>query len=159
MALKPCKECGGPVSDKAESCPRCGAKLPKQTSLLTWILGGFFAFGVLFAVYGSTREPSTTEITQPKNENKAGLLLYFAQEQIKQNAKDAASVQFRGEQLHEKTDVGAVACGEVNAKNSFGAYTGFKGFVAVEKDMNLYIEDGVNSKRFAEKWNKYCVSK
>lgn len=159
MALKSCKECGGPVSDKAESCPRCGANQPKKTSLLTWIIGGLFAFGVLFAVYGSTREPRATEKTQNKPENKAGLLLYFAQEQIKQNAKDPSSVQFRGEQLHEKTDVGAVACGEVNAKNSFGAFTGFKGFVAVEKDMTLYIENGVNAKKFAEKWNKYCVNK
>ncbi|KXZ65968.1 hypothetical protein AVENLUH5627_02698 [Acinetobacter venetianus] len=159
MALINCKECGSQISDKAKTCPQCGFEQPKKTSLFTWIIGGLFAFGVLFAVYGSTRESTTTEIAQPKDENKAGLLLYFAQEQIKQNAKDAASVKFRGEQLHEKTDVGAVACGEVDAKNSFGAYTGFKGFVAIEKDMTLYIENGANSKYFAEKWNKYCVNK
>jgi len=37
MAIKPCKECGGPVSDKAESCPQCGAKQKKKTSMLAWI--------------------------------------------------------------------------------------------------------------------------
>lgn len=36
MAIKPCKECGGPVSDKAESCPQCGAKQKKKTSMLAW---------------------------------------------------------------------------------------------------------------------------
>ncbi|OJU74914.1 MAG: hypothetical protein BGN93_01395 [Acinetobacter sp. 39-4] len=159
MAIKPCKECGGPVSDKAESCPRCGAKQPKQTSLLTWIIGGLFAFGVLFAVYAKTRTPTTTEVSQPKKENKAGLLLFFAQEQIKQSAKDPSSVQFRGEQLHEKTKYGAVACGQVNAKNSFGAYTGYKGFVATENDMTIYIENGANAKKFASKWNELCVNK
>ncbi len=159
MALINCKECGSQISDKAKTCPQCGFDQPKKTSLFTWIIGGLFALGVLFAVYGSTREPTNTETTQPKEENKAGVLLYFAQEQIRKNAKDPSSVEFRGEQLHEKTESGAVACGEVNAKNSFGAYTGFKGFVAVEKDMTLYVEDGVNAKKFAEKWNKFCVSK
>ena len=37
MAIKPCKECGGPVSDKAESCPQCGAKQPKKTGVLAWV--------------------------------------------------------------------------------------------------------------------------
>ncbi len=27
MALKKCRECGGDVSTKAASCPKCGAKL------------------------------------------------------------------------------------------------------------------------------------
>lgn len=109
--------------------------------------------------YAKTKTPTTTEVTQQNEENKAGLLLYFAQEQIKQSVKDPSSVQFRGEQLHEKTKYGAVACGQVNAKNSFGAYTGYKGFVVTEKDMIIYIEDGVNAKTFASKWNELCVSK
>ncbi len=37
MAVNPCKECGGPVSDKAESCPMCGARQKKKTSVLAWI--------------------------------------------------------------------------------------------------------------------------
>jgi len=37
MAINPCKECGGPVGDKAESCPMCGAKQKKKTSALAWI--------------------------------------------------------------------------------------------------------------------------
>ena len=37
MAIKPCKECGGPVSDKAEICPQCGAKQKKKISFLAWV--------------------------------------------------------------------------------------------------------------------------
>ena len=37
MSIKPCKDCGGPVRDKAESCPQCGAKLKKKTSILAWV--------------------------------------------------------------------------------------------------------------------------
>lgn len=40
MAIKACKECGGTVSDKAETCPNCGAKQPKKTSKLALIFAG-----------------------------------------------------------------------------------------------------------------------
>lgn len=46
MAIKPCKECGGPVSDKAEICPQCGAKQKKKISFLAW------AGLVLLVLYG-----------------------------------------------------------------------------------------------------------
>ena len=36
MALVKCKECGDKVSNKAKSCPSCGAKPPKKTSFVTW---------------------------------------------------------------------------------------------------------------------------
>lgn len=160
MAINPCKECGGPVSDKAESCPMCGAKQPKKTSVITWIVLGLIIFTVLIGVFGGsdtgTSNTNTSSSTK-KEENKAGVLLFYAQQQIKQNTKDPDAVQFRGEQIHEKTDDGAVACGEYNAKNSFGAYVGFKKFVAIEKDESIFMENGSNSKIFAKKWNKHCV--
>lgn len=36
MAIQPCKECGGPVSNKAKSCPQCGATIVKQVP--KWII-------------------------------------------------------------------------------------------------------------------------
>lgn len=36
MALIKCKECGTEVSNSAKTCPKCGAPVPKKTSLLTW---------------------------------------------------------------------------------------------------------------------------
>lgn len=42
MALIKCAECGGEVSSKAAACPKCGAKPPAKTSLVTWIIGGIF---------------------------------------------------------------------------------------------------------------------
>lgn len=160
MAITACKECSGPVSDKAVSCPKCGAKQPKKTSVLTWIVLGFIVLTVLIGVFGGGETSSTSQESSEaskKEENKAGVLLFYSQQQIKQSAKDPDFVQFRGEQIHENTDAGAVACGEYNAKNSFGAYTGFKGFVAIEKDQTLYVENGANAKLFAQKWNEYCV--
>ena len=52
MALRPCKECGNEISDKAVSCPHCGAAQPKKTSLFVKIIAWFFGLGILFAVLG-----------------------------------------------------------------------------------------------------------
>jgi hypothetical protein len=46
MAMTACKECKKEVSDKAEACPQCGAKMPKKV--------GFFKglFALIFVVIG-----------------------------------------------------------------------------------------------------------
>ena len=59
MAIKPCKECGAPVSDKAESCPMCGAKQPKATSVLTWVCVGILGLAAIIWMY-SDKTPSTS---------------------------------------------------------------------------------------------------
>lgn len=55
MALIKCKECGEDVSSKAKACPKCGAKVPKKTSLFTWLLLGFIAF----VIYAANQSPSS----------------------------------------------------------------------------------------------------
>jgi hypothetical protein len=54
MALVKCKECGEQVSTSAKSCPKCGAKPPKKTSMFTWVVGFF----LVCAVYAAIRTPS-----------------------------------------------------------------------------------------------------
>lgn len=44
MALKPCKECGKEISDKAKSCPNCGAKIEPKMSLGKFLLVILFGF-------------------------------------------------------------------------------------------------------------------
>lgn len=60
MALKKCKECGKDISTKAESCPNCGAKQPKKTSLFTWLVLVFFTL----LVYGVMHAPKTERSPQ-----------------------------------------------------------------------------------------------
>lgn len=60
MAINPCKECGAPVSDKAESCPMCGAKQPKKTSKITWFVVGLFVFIIFVGVIGNSNNDGAT---------------------------------------------------------------------------------------------------
>jgi hypothetical protein len=58
MALVKCKECGLDVSTGAKSCPKCGATVPKKTSLFTWLV----LLLIVFIVYAGSKAPSTPKI-------------------------------------------------------------------------------------------------
>lgn len=58
MALKKCRECGREISTEAESCPGCGAKQPKRTSLLTWLIALVLGFGLIAAFCSGSDESS-----------------------------------------------------------------------------------------------------
>lgn len=56
MALIKCKECGHDVSDKADACPNCGAKVqkPAQQVGCGTIVGVVFLVGFLIAVFSGS---------------------------------------------------------------------------------------------------------
>lgn len=56
MALVKCKECGEQISTSAKSCPKCGAKPPRKTSLFTWIA----LFIIILAGYTASQISSTS---------------------------------------------------------------------------------------------------
>lgn len=67
MAIKKCKECGGEVSTKAKTCPKCGARAPKSTSMLTWLIA-FLAISYFIGDFIS-QSTSPTQISKPKQES------------------------------------------------------------------------------------------
>jgi hypothetical protein len=64
--LVKCKDCGRMVSKKATKCPQCGAPR-KRTSLLTKIIGGFFALVLVIGIIGSQSESPSTSADQQAN--------------------------------------------------------------------------------------------
>ena len=61
MALVKCKECGKEISDKAESCPHCGA--PQKKKSTQYGCGTLIFFGIIVLVLAgmfSSKDPSTT---------------------------------------------------------------------------------------------------
>lgn len=65
MAIKPCKECGNPVSDKAEACPKCGLKNNKH--LPRWIV--WLVFIVLFVILFKACQFGSSDPDQKPNQN------------------------------------------------------------------------------------------
>lgn len=65
MALINCKECGSQISDKAKTCPQCGAAQPKKTSRLTWMVAIFFALFAIMSIFFGSKDNARQ--TGPQN--------------------------------------------------------------------------------------------
>lgn len=143
MAINPCKECSGPVSDKAESCPMCGAKQLKKTSRLVMVFGvvllGFIFWNIL-------KDDSETTSVEPSPERKALAAKASTIRVVSEALKDPDSAKF--EFLNEN-------CGTVNSKNSFGGYVGIKRFVSVGGIVDLEGHS-VSNKEMDDLWKKHC---
>jgi hypothetical protein len=80
VAFVKCKECGEEVSTKAKACPKCGAWLPKKTSIVTW---GVLAL-ILFAIYGGWL-PEFNLTPEKRNAKEEKLAITAAKEEKKEN--------------------------------------------------------------------------
>jgi len=69
MALVKCKECGEEVSTQAKTCPKCGAKAPKKTSIFTWLVLIF----IVFIVYSVSQSPTTSVNSVSSNDSQKSL--------------------------------------------------------------------------------------
>lgn len=127
MALIECAECKRQISDQARTCPGCGAVIAARPTaqqgkkrLVRWALIGVGVAIVLIAVMGIVGEQL------PDSD---ATIAAAAERTWSQQFKDPTSVEWRnvtvlmGKQSSER-----VVCGEVNARNGFGAYTGFYPF-------------------------------
>ena len=143
MAIKPCKECGAPVSDKAESCPMCGAKQPKETSVLTWICVGMLGLAAMIWFFSDHTPNSSSE---PSPQMKILQAQASTQVAVRSILKDSDSAKF--EFLNEN-------CGTVNSKNSFGGYVGSRRFVSINNNVDLEGYS-VSKKEMDALWRKNC---
>ncbi len=77
---------------------------------------------------------------------------------VKQQMKDPESAQFRNwHYVKASKSLPATVCGEVNGKNSFNGYTGFRHFLFKTDTTEFGIEG--STKNFEKEYNKYCVMK
>jgi hypothetical protein len=67
-------------------------------------------------------------------------LISKAKEIASYNLKDPYSAQFRSLEFHETKGRGII-CGEINAKNVYGAYVGFRPFVWSPGDSKALVLD------------------
>lgn len=78
MALIKCRECEKQISDKAKTCPSCGAEQKKKFSILKGLLYLFAAF-IVIAWIGSSGEKSVGagNVKNPKDEVRQNLAFDF----------------------------------------------------------------------------------
>ena len=75
------------------------------------------------------------------------------QDVLRARLKDGESAQFRNLYV-SKSGGSPIVCGEVNAKNGFGAYGGFERWFGAEP-VGVFVESDVEG--FGQVWAKYCA--
>jgi hypothetical protein len=83
----------------------------------------------------------------------------LAKDRMVRALKDPDSAHFGNAWVEQKASydpkVMGIVCGQVNAKNSFGGYTGLKDFIVIA---GIPLEEGTSS-AFNKLWNEHCVIK
>jgi len=74
-----------------------------------------------------------------------------AKRAVKNSLKDPESAEFKDVYANYTDGYDVVACGYVNAKNSFGGYTGYKAFVSSGKSVIMEGQDDI-----LKAWNSAC---
>jgi RNA polymerase subunit RPABC4/transcription elongation factor Spt4 len=159
MSLATCRDCGRQVSTAATNCPQCGrvfAGAPRQTTSGKWFVFIVALIGIGFLAFG--RACATTS---PAYDAEAGVrradadLQYAAQEAVKAQLRDPESAKFSNVTVVHKPGSTAV-CGEVNARNGFGGYTGYQQFMA--SGQMAVIRTAATGDAFVRLWNKACAT-
>ncbi|MBS0252598.1 MAG: hypothetical protein JSR78_16200 [Proteobacteria bacterium] len=84
------------------------------------------------------------------------LVIHAAEDEIRQMLKDGESARFRDVTRH-KGMFGAIVCGYVNSKNSYGAYAGESKFVVNYDSGRRYLIEGANPPAEAvQAWENSC---
>lgn len=180
MALTKCPECGQSVSTTAPTCPHCGARgpfapplpmtkaeqkaaakanhVPGGVVLLTFVcLGAFIWWKAGGSDDAASMAPDTPKVeTQADKDRDAGMTaVYAARETVKTMLKDPDSAKFSNQFAVKTAKGGFAACGEVNAKNGFGGYTGQS--IYIMQDDMVRLENGGNANEVRRRWNATCA--
>lgn len=75
-----------------------------------------------------------------------------AERAVRAELKDPDAAQLRDVRANYTEEFGMVACGQVNAKNEFGGYIGFRRFVSGGKSVILEGRDNI-----ADAWAGACL--
>lgn len=87
-----------------------------------------------------------------------GRFVAYAKERISARLKDPSAAQFRNLFLADKES--PTLCGEINGKNSYGAYIGFTRFYFMTDDYGLHdIEPARGDSVFSGMWQSMCGKK
>lgn len=145
---------------KEVTCPKCQKKTPNYPAGCRWCGSSLVSKGKLFmvAVAGAILIPvvlancnqssSTGTVGLSPTQNMSYIL--GEQEKIKGRLKDPASAEFRNVFVSSSYAV----CGEVNAKNSFGGYSGYVRFIS-GSDMQV-IESDMAAGEMDKTWPQIC---
>lgn len=86
--------------------------------------------------------------------NKEFTLIGIGKNAVRSRLKDPKSAEFKNIYVFVGKNNVPVICGQVNSKNSFGAYVGFQRFVTAGSSELTFLQSDADD--FDSVWNKFC---
>lgn len=131
MAMIKCKECGAPVSTKADKCPRCGAPVKSKGSGCLAVVVTIFGLSLIGSILNSNVPSNGITSNSTKNiepeidpsATNAFEACSRAQKYVKQQLKSPRSAKFPSCYENQITELKGnlwLVSGTVDADNSFG---------------------------------------
>ena len=184
MLIK-CPECKSKVSDSAKICPKCGFAIAKMTDTekkkqkpigcVGILLSIFFIIWILDSTsqilkYTNTSTQQIDKENKPtistslnqlfeKKENRI-TFAYECKASVKKRLKNGESAKFKKiffVLAKKNGEYAPITCGQVDAKNSLGAYSGFKEFVCTGE--LVFLEEDLAPKEWQKVWTTMCNGK
>lgn len=144
---------------EAVSRPAKQAASASGAAFFAFLCSQFFARAVLVvAVLGGVVlllvRPANSPVALPAKAEQPNeyVVIRVGQSAVESRLKDAESAKFRNQFVGKS----GVPCGEVNAKNGFGAYNGFKRYIASGGGISV-IEGEIPDEQFEASWQRLCA--
>jgi hypothetical protein len=115
------------------------------------IIGVVVVFFAAYSIYAPSTPPQPVGSSGSSSPTQNMSYMLVEQDKIKSRLKDSDSAEFRNVFVSSKYAV----CGEVNAKNSFGGYTGFVRFIS-GGDMQV-VESDMAAGEMDKAWPQICM--
>jgi hypothetical protein len=91
------------------------------------------------------------ETPAQKKHKEATAIIAMGEKYVKEKIREPASAQFRNQFIGK----GGAPCGEVNAKDAFGAYLGYQRYISVARELTMLAQD-LPPEEFEESWREMC---
>jgi hypothetical protein len=91
------------------------------------------------------------ETPAQKRHKEATAIIAMGEKYVKEKIREPASAQFRNQFIGK----GGAPCGEVNAKDAFGAYLGYQRYISVARELTMLAQD-LPPDEFEESWREMC---
>lgn len=155
MSIKQCRKCKAAVNELANMCPSCGEPNPTQgMSTPIKLIIGFIVVVVIVQFFNTNSIPNDANTsTSPSSAISDARYITENEARVTAKLKDPESAQFRDVYVSNSFGIPLV-CGEVNAKNSFGGYTGYQRFIS-GGELQV-IETDMAAGEMDKSWVKFC---
>ncbi len=115
-------------------------KRHKPIQKIVIVLVAYLALVAMLQSAGLIPQSSATQAAQSRGDRWSTLndreKTFWAREAVKGQLRDPGSAEFRGLRLADQNTV----CGEVNAKNGFGGYSGWQSFVVGTRGQTVMLD-------------------